>query len=146
MADFPGAEKIKVVFDWQGITMVENQEKRWKHITQKSLAARLRRLPEVAVPEDLKEKLLAAIADREPKVSQGHQRRWYRAWDFGVTAAAAILIFALMFLVNYGLSTPTKTGIIEFDTSLCYAGRDQNNFMYDQNNTYLEKSLQYKLK
>jgi hypothetical protein len=126
--------------------MAENPTKRWKHITQKSLAARLRRLPEVTVPEDLKDKLLAAIPDRGPNVSQGHPRQGIRAWDFGVTAAAAVLIFALMFLVNYGLSTPTKTGIIEFDTSLCYAGWDQNNFMYDQNNTSLEKPLQYKLK
>ena len=146
MANVPCAEKIKGKFDWQGITMAENQEKRWKHITQKSLAARLRRLPEVAVPEDLKDKLLAAIPDRGPKVSQEHPHQRVRAWDFGVTAAAAVLIFALMFLVNYGLSTPTKTGIIEFDTSLCYAGWDQNNFMYDQNNTSLEKPLQYKLK
>ena len=146
MADIPGAEKIKGIFDWQGITMAENQEKRWEHITQKSLASRLRRLPEVAVPESLKDKLLAAIPDSGAKVSRGHQLQWYRAWDYGVTAAAAVLIFALMFLVNYGLSTPAKTGMIEFDTSLCYAGRDQNNFMYDQNNTYLEKSLQYKLK
>ncbi len=146
MADIPGAEKIKGLFDWQGITMAENQEKRWKHITQKSLAARLRRLPEVTVPEDLKEKLLAAIPDSGAKVPQGHQRQWYRAWDYGITAAAAVLIFALMFLVNYGLSTPAKMRIIEFDTSLCYTGWDQNNFMYDQNNTYLEKSARYELK
>jgi hypothetical protein len=126
--------------------MTENEEKRWKHITEKLLAARLRRLPEVAVPEALKDKLLAAIPDNGSKVARGHPRQWYRAWDYGITAAAAVLIFALMFLVNYGLSTPRKTGIIEFDTSLCYTGWDQNNFMYDQNNTYLEKSLQYKLK
>ncbi len=126
--------------------MTENEEKRWKHITQKSLAARLRRLPEVAVPEALKDKLLAAIPDKGTKVSQGHPGQGIRAWDYGITAAAAVLIFALMFLVNYGLSTPTKTGIIEFDTSLCYTGWDQNNFMYDQNNTYLEKSARYELK
>jgi len=126
--------------------MTENKEQKSENITQESLAVRLRRLPEVTVPEDLKEKLLAAIPDRGAKVSRGHQRQVVRAWDYGVTAAAAVLIFALMFLVNYGLSTPPKTGIIEFDTSLCYTGWDQNNFMYDQNNTYLEKSLQYKLK
>ena len=146
MANIPFAEKIKGIFDWQDIIMAENQEKSWKHITEKSLAARLRRLPEVAVPEGLKEKLLTAIPDRRAKVSRGYQLQWYRAWDYGVTAAAAVLIFALMFLVNYGLSTPAKTGIIEFDTSLCYTGWNQNNCMYDQNNTSLEKSLPYKLK
>ncbi len=146
MANFAGAEKLKVTFDWQGITMAENEKKRWKHISQKSLAARLRRLPEVAVPEALKDKLLASIPDMEPKVARGHRRQWYRVWDYGVTAAAAVLIFALMFLVNYGLSTPAKMRIMEFDTSLCYTGRDQNNFLYDQNNTYLEKSARYELK
>jgi hypothetical protein len=126
--------------------MAENQEKRWKHITQKSLAALLRRLPEVAVPEALKDKLLTAIPDRQQEVARGHPRQWARARDYGVTAVAAVLIFALMFLMNYGLSTPTKTGIIEFDTSLCYTGWDQNNFLYDQNNAYLEKSARYELK
>lgn len=126
--------------------MTENKEHKSKNITKKSLATQLRRLPEVRPPEALKDKLLSTIPDMGPKVARGHQRQWVRAWDYGVTAAAAVLIFALMFLVNYGLSTPSKTGIIEFDTSLCYAGWDQNNFMYDQNNTSLEKSLPYKLK
>ncbi len=126
--------------------MTENKEQKSRNITKKSLAAQLRSLPEVRPPEALKDKLLSAIPDRGPKVARGHQRQSVRAWDFGVTAAAAVLIFALMFLVNYGLSTPSKTAMIEFDTSLCYAGWDQNNFMYDQNNTYLEKSLQYQLK
>jgi hypothetical protein len=126
--------------------MTEKKDQKSENITQKSLAAQLRSLPEVSPPQALKDKLLAAIPDSQPKPSPAHQRLWYRAWDFGVTAAAAVLIFALMFLVNYGLSTPSKNAMIEFDTSLCYAARDQNNFMYDQNNTSLEKSLQYKLK
>jgi hypothetical protein len=126
--------------------MTENKEQKFRNITEKSLAAQLRSLPEISPPEALKEKLLAAIPDRRPKPASVHRRLWYRAWDFGVTAAAAVLIFALMFLVNYGLSTPSKTAMLEFDTSLCYAAWDQNNFMYDQNNTSLEKSLQYKLK
>jgi hypothetical protein len=126
--------------------MAQNQEKKSKHITQKSLADELRRLPEVEVPETLEARLLAAIPVRKENLTRDHQLRWYRTWDFGVTATAAVLIFALMFLVNYGLSTPTKTGIIEFDTSLCYTGWDQNNFMYDQNNTHLEKYVPYQLK
>ncbi len=126
--------------------MTQNQEKKSKHITQKSLAEDLRRLPEVEVPETLEARLLDAIPVTQANLTPGHQLRCYRAWDFGVTAAAAVLIFALMFLVNYGLSTPSQTAIIEFDTSLCYTRWDQSKFMYDQNNTYLEKYVPYKLK
>ena len=126
--------------------MTQNQEKKSKHITQKSLAEDLRRLPEVEVPETLQARLLDAIPVTQANLTRDHQLRCCRAWDFGVTAAAAVLIFALMFLVNYGLSTPSKTAIIEFDTSLCYTRWDQNYFLYDQNNTYLEKSVPYELK
>ncbi len=126
--------------------MNQNQKQKSKRITQKSLAEDLMRLPELEVPETLQAKLLAAIPVRHANLTQTHQLRWYRAWDFGVTAAAAVLIFALMFLVNYGLSTTSQTSIIEFDTSLCHTRWDQSKFLYDQNNTYLEKSLQYKLK
>lgn len=126
--------------------MTQKREKKSKRITLKSLAAQLRRLPEVEVPETLKPRLLAAIPDTHAKSAPAHQFQRYPAWDFGVTAAAAVLIFALMFLVNYGLSTPSKTGIMEFDTSLCCTTWHQNNFLYDQNNTYLEKTGSYELK
>jgi hypothetical protein len=126
--------------------MTQKRKKKSKRITLKSLAAHLRSLPEVEVPETLKPRLLAAIPDTQAKPAPAHQFRLYPAWDFGVTAAAAVLIFALMLLVNYGLSTPLKTGIIEFDTSLCCKTWNQNNFLYDQNNTYLEKSGSYELK
>jgi len=126
--------------------MTENQEQKSKDMTLKSLEAELQRLPEVEVPEALEAKLLAAIPDSRAKAAPGHQLQWHRAWDFGVTAAAAVLIFALMFLVNYGLSIPSQTSITEFDTSLCYTRWDQNNFLYDQNNTYLGKSLPHELK
>ena len=126
--------------------MTQNQEKKSKHITQKSLTEDLKRLPEVEVPETLEARLLAAIPVRQENLKRDRQLRWYRAWDFGVTAAAAVLIFALMFLVNYGLSTPSQTAIIEFDTSLCYTRWDQSKFLYDQNNTYLEKYEPYQLK
>lgn len=126
--------------------MTENQEQKSKDMTLKSLEKKLRRLPEIEVPEALEARLLAAIPDRRTKGKQAQQLQWRRAWDFGVTAAAAVLIFALMFLVNYGLSIPSQTSIAEFDTSLCYTSWDQNNFLYDQNNTYLEKSLPHELK
>jgi len=146
VAHFPGTENFKAIFIWQGITMTQKRKKKSKRITIKSLAAKLRSLPEVEVPESLKPGLLAAIPDTQAKPAPTHQFRRYPAWDFGVTAAAAVLIFALMLLVNYGLSTPLKTGIIEFDTSLCCKTWNQNNFLYDQNNTYLEKSGSYELK
>jgi hypothetical protein len=126
--------------------MTRKREKKSKRITLKSLAAQLRRLPEVEIPETLKPGLLAAIPDTQAKPAPAHQFRRYPAWDFGVTAAAAVLIFALMFLVNYGLSTPSRTSIIEFDTSLCCTTPKLNNFLYDQNNTYLEKSGLYEVK
>ena len=126
--------------------MAQNQEQKSKDMTLESLEAELRRLPEIEVRQALKDKLLAAIPDSRAKAARGHQLQWHRAWDFGVTAAAAVLIFALMFLVNYGLSIPSHTSIAEFDTSLCYTSWDQNNFLYDQNNTYLEKSLPHELK
>lgn len=126
--------------------MKQKREKKSKRITLKSLAAHLRRLPEVEIPETLKPKLLAAIPDTQPKHAPMHQFRWYHAGDFGVTAAAVVLIFALIFLINYGLYTPARTEIIEFDTALRCTTWNQNNFLYDQNNTYLEKSGSYELK
>ncbi|MDH4239359.1 MAG: anti-sigma factor [Phycisphaerae bacterium] len=126
--------------------MTQKREKKSKRITLKSLSAQLRSLPEVEVPETLKPRLLAAIPDTQAKPAPANQCRGYPAWDFGVTAAAAVLIFALMLLVNYGLSTPSKTVIMEFDSSLCCTTWNQNSFLYDQNNTYLEKSGSYQLK
>jgi hypothetical protein len=126
--------------------MTQKREKKSKRITLKSLAAHLRRLPEVEIPETLKPRLLAAISDMQAKPAPVHHFRWYHAGDFGVTAAAVVLIFALIFLINYGLYTPSRTEIIEFDTSLRCTTWNQNNFLYDQNNTYLEKSGLYELK
>lgn len=146
MANEQGTEKIEGIFNWQGITMTENQEQKSKDMTLKSLEKKLRHLPEIEVPEALEARLLAAIPDRRTKGKQAQQLQWRRAWDFGVTAAAAVLIFALMFLVNYGLSISPQTSITEFDTSLCYTRWDQNNFLYDQNNMYVEKSVPNELK
>jgi len=126
--------------------MKQKREKKSKRITLKSLAAHLRRLPEVEIPETLKPRLLAAIPDMQQKHAPAHQFRWYHAGDLGVTAAAVVFIFVLIFLINYSLYTPSRTEIIEFDTSLCYTSLYQNGFMYDQNNTYLEKYVPYQLK
>jgi len=146
VANEQGTEKIEGIFNWQGITMAQNQEQKSKDITLKSLGAELRHLPEVDVPEALEARLLAAIPHSQAKPAPEYHIQWHRAWDFGVTAAAAVLIFALLFLVNYGLSISPQTSITEFDTSLCYTRWDQNNFLYDQNNMYVEKSVPNELK
>jgi hypothetical protein len=65
--------------------MTQKRKKKSKRITLKSLAANLRSLPEVEVPESLKTKLLAAIPDTQAKPAPAHQFRRYPAWDFGVT-------------------------------------------------------------
>ena len=143
MANKPGTEKIKGIFNWQGITMAGSREQKRK---DKSLEAQLRCLSQVEVSETLKARLFAAIPDREQKAAlqgQVHYRR--RAWSLGV--AAAVLIFALMFLINYGLSVPSQTLFTELnDTSLCCTRWDQNNFLYDQNNAGIEQSLPFDLK
>ena len=126
--------------------MTQKRKKKSKRITLKSLAAYLRRLPEVEVPETLKPKLLAAIPDTQAKPAPLHQFRWYPAWYFGMTAAAVVLFFSLMFLVNYDLYTPSRSSIIEFDTALRSTTPNQDNFLYDQNNTYLEKFGSYEIK
>lgn len=136
MANEPDTKKIKGIFDWQGITMTQNQEHKWQDMTLKSLETELHHLRELEVPETLKAKLLAAIPDNSTKVTREQQVKWYQpAWDYGVTAAAAVLIFALMVMVNYGLSVPSQALLMGFDdTSLCYPSWDQNTLLYDQNN------------
>jgi len=122
------------------MTMRQNGEQKWEDMTLKSLEAELRRLGEVEVPETLEAKLLAAIPDGKAKVAQEHRVKRHRgAWDFGVTAAAAVLIFGLLFMVSYGLSVPSQALLTEFDdTSLCCARWEQGNFLNGQSNTLIE--------
>ena len=128
--------------------MTKNQENNWQDLTLKSLEDRLRHLPDVEVPETLQNKLLTAVVDRQPEVTREYRIKWHwRVFRFGATAAAAILIIALMFMVDYGLSIPSQLILTELnDTSLCYTRWDQYNFMFEQNSTYVEKSLPYELK
>jgi len=117
-------------------------------MTLKSLEAKLRRLPEPEIPKTLEARLLDAIPDRDPNVSRDHHqvKRHPRAWNLGAAATAAVLILALMLTVNYGLSTPPQMLLIELNDALPhYARPDQNNFLYDQNNAYVEKTLPYQL-
>ncbi|MHC4623774.1 MAG: hypothetical protein ACYS4W_07710 [Planctomycetota bacterium] len=123
--------------------MKGNEEHRDTDLTLKSLEARLCRLPEVDVPERLKARLLEAIPVDKEHVTQQRPIGWFlRVWDFGVTAAAAVLIIASLLLVNYGLSVPSQTLLTEFDdTSLCYPRSDQNDFLFSQSGGCIEKVL-----
>ena len=126
--------------------MAGSRKQKRKDMTLKSLEARLHCLSQVEVPKTLKDRLFAAIPDREQRAalqSQIHYRR--RAWSFG--AAAAVLIFALMVLINYGLSVPSQMLLTELnDTSLCSTRWDHSNFLYDQNNACIEKPLSFDLR
>jgi len=82
-------------------------------MTLKSLEAELRHLPEVEVAETLEEKLLAAVPEREPRVRQAHQARWWpKALGFGAVAAA-VLILALIFIPSYAPSPPSLRPVVE---------------------------------
>jgi len=119
--------------------MTQNHEKKSKDMTLKSIKAELRRFSELKAPETLKARLLAAIPDKQAKVAQEYQVQYYRAWDFGVTAVAAVLIFALMFMLNYGLSVPTQILLTDInDTSLVYPKWDQHYLPYDHNSILLK--------
>jgi len=122
--------------------MTHNQKPKSEDITLKSLAERLRRLPQVQPSESLESKLLAAIPDGTAKPQQTHHFRWWpETWNFGAVAAASVVITALMFMVSYGLATPSEKLLTELDdTSLCYTGWDQNNLLYDQNSASEEKT------
>ena len=120
--------------------MAKDKEEKWNDKTFESLEEELRRLPEVDVPETLEAKLLAAIPGRGSKtLADNPVERHPRLWDFGLTAAAAILILALMFTVNYGLSNPSRMLPARLkDTSLCHAGWEQLYLPLDQNNALVE--------
>jgi hypothetical protein len=120
--------------------MAKNKEEKWDHKTLQSLEEELCRLPEVDVPETLEARLLAAIPSSRPKKLADHcVKRHPRLWDFGLTAAAAVLILALMLTVNYGLSNPTRLLPARLkDTSLCHAGWEQLYLPLDQNNALVE--------
>jgi len=116
-----------------------NYEKE-QDITKRSLERRLRSLADMEAPEKLKAALLGAIPERAGRPHRQPARRgWYPgARDFGVTAAAAVVIIGLMFMVSYGLSVPSQ-GQLSEDTSLAYPRWDQNFFSPDQNNSGGEK-------
>jgi hypothetical protein len=135
VANEQGTEKVKGVFNWQGVIMAGNREQKWEDITLKSLEKRLRCLPEVEIPETLKAKLFASIPPGQPKNARELHMQWRSgAWAFGA-AVAAVVILALIFMPNYGASVPSKRLIADLnDRTICYALADQNSvFVKDAN-------------
>ena len=128
--------------------MSKDQKPKKQHITLNSLEQKLRQLPQAQAPQALESRLLKAIGGQSSKVTWKLRAKYYfQAWDYGKVAAAAILIFALMTMINYGFPAPSQASLTEFnDTLLCYAQLDQNSFLYDQNNACLEKTLLCELK
>lgn len=128
--------------------MRKNQEQKREDMTLRSLKTRLRHLPEVEVPRTLETRLFAMVPDRGAKVAREEKaKRHPGAWSFGAATAAAVLILALMLMVDYGLSTHGQVLFKEIDdTSLCYPGWEQGNILYDQNNGLVERTLPRGLK
>jgi hypothetical protein len=115
--------------------MKGNQEEKSDDMTLESLEQRLGRLPEPDVPEALEARLLAAIPSDTADVSVSPRIvRYPRVWDFWATAAAAILILALMLTANYGLSVSSRTLSTQLrDTSLLGTAWDRYSSLGDQN-------------
>ena len=115
--------------------MKRNQEEKSDDMTLESLEQRLCHLPEPDVPEALEARLLAAIPSDAADVSVSPRIvRYPRLWDFWATAAAAILILALMLTANYGLSVSSRTLSTQLrDTSLLGTHWDRYSSLGDQN-------------
>jgi len=128
--------------------MAEERNHQQKDVSLESLQAQLRNLPEPDVPEGLKSALFAGIP--EAAVPAGHRSlvgRHPGAWDFGVTAAAAVVILALLLMVNYGLSVPAGKSLVKFDEPLLsYTRWDHNTLLSDQNNAFIERVTTHGLK
>lgn len=122
--------------------MKYGKQKKWEKITLRSLEKELRSLPEVELPERLEGRLMAGIPQSAKSSFSLRFRRYPRVWDLGVTAAAAVVIVALMFMVDYSLSVPTQAAQGE-DTSLIYPAWDGNTFAYDQNHSYGDRLVPY---
>ena len=126
-----------------------SKQKQWKNITAKALEAKLRTLAKPPIPQTLQRRLLAAIPCDGPKPLSSWQAGWHQiVRDFGATAAAAVLIFTLMILINYGLSPISSSSLfagIE-DMSLFRTDLQQSSFLCDQDNACVIKSVESELK
>ena len=112
--------------------MIQNWKDKSQNITLKSLQAQLRNLPELKLPEQLKEKLFAAIPENKTTVSDKQDaKRW--SLTLGLGAAAAVFIMALIFLSNYGPKNPSIILAELNDTSSCFVFADNNSSRAEAN-------------
>jgi hypothetical protein len=120
--------------------MANKRKQSKQDIVLRSLKRRLHGLAGLQPPPRLKAKLVAAIAPARPTTRPTLAGRpVLRVWDFGVTAVAAVVVFALLLVVDYGLSLPVRILPSQVaDTSLCYLPGVQSPLLSDQNNMLIE--------
>lgn len=105
-----------------------------KDLSLKSLETKLRLLPKAKASQTLKSRLFATIPNKPIGISYDFQlKRDFRIWNFSTTAAAAVLIVAFMFMVNYALSNPAPISMIEQNDTSLFSGSNQQYFFNDQN-------------
>ncbi|MHC4434914.1 MAG: hypothetical protein ACYTBS_24000 [Planctomycetota bacterium] len=107
--------------------MKENHKQTRQDITLKSLEARLRSLPEPAIPETLEARLHATIPERPTETIRGHLfRQWLKAYGIWATAAA-VMILALVLAVNHGPPSPSHRFVADLNDGVArYVPADQN--------------------
>ena len=90
-----------------------------KSITLKILETQLRSLPHFEPQQQLKQKLLAAIGKDNSETNKTYRLRWWPGAVGLGTAAAVVLVMAMIFLSSLGPSAASKPPILAFT--------DQNN-------------------
>jgi len=116
--------------------MKENPEQKWVILSLNSLERLLRKFPQFKPPERLKTKLVAGIPELKEEFQVGQPAK---ILHLAAAATAAVLIFALILMVAYGLSVPSKTfSAVSNDTSLCYTN-------WQQDTNYVVNTLQSNL-
>lgn len=111
---------------------MQNQKRNFNNMAMKSLEGQLRSLPKAKVSDSLKERLLSALPHRKAKsVRERHVQRRLGFWSFG-TAAAAVFLFALLFVANYGPSGQPGTLIADLNDGPVFR------LLSDHNNSLIE--------
>lgn len=115
--------------------MAESTEQKFREMTSKSLEKMLRRFSELQVPGALKARLFAAIPCRRVRSGREyHARRWRVVWGFG-TAAAVVLVLAIMLAPIYIPSGPAKTVVADLnDRTMHSVISDQNSGLIKDTN------------
>ena len=116
--------------------MEKSHKQKWENINLKSLEVKLRSFGRIKAPQALKSALLAAIPHRGMSNSRYYPNRVWRVRDFGATAAAAVIILALMLVINQSLSiSPQMFAAMIDDTSLSSSVWETNRSFCDEGNT-----------